>query len=165
MKKDKVCVISSERLDKKLSSNSGLKKFCARVWREFCSKNRTNWKFMSLNFNKWAIFANWLRPIGGARSAEASTKGVLSKKMFLEISQNLLQACNFIKKETLAQVFSCKFTKFLRTPYFIQHYWWLLLLFIETPVISTKLWYRTQKRTYEKAATTNLLRTILSDKY
>ena len=109
MKKDKVCVISSERLDKKLSSNSGLKKFCARVWREFCSKNRTNWKFMSLNFNKWAIFANWLRPIGGARSAEASTKGVLWKKMFLEISQNLLQACNFIKKETLTQVFSCKF--------------------------------------------------------
>ena len=44
------------------------------------------------------------------------------KKVFLEISQNTqentcarvsfltkLQACNFIKKETLAQVFSCEF--------------------------------------------------------
>ena len=36
------------------------------------------------------------------------------KKVFLEISQNLgdlRQACNFIKKETLANVFSCKFCK------------------------------------------------------
>ena len=29
-------------------------------------------------------------------------------------------------KATLAQVFSC-FAKFLRTPFFIQHVWWLLL--------------------------------------
>ena len=39
-----------------------------------------------------------------------------------------LQACNFIKKETLAQVFSC-FAKFLRTTFFIEHLWWLLLNF------------------------------------
>ena len=32
---------------------------------------------------------------------EAATRGVLCKKVFLE--------CNFIKKETLAQVFSCEF--------------------------------------------------------
>ena len=32
------------------------------------------------------------------------------KKVFLEISQNSgLKACNFIKKETLAQVLSCEF--------------------------------------------------------
>ena len=51
--------------------------------------------------------------------------------MFLKISQNSqetlrqssflikLQAepCNFIKKETLIQVFSCDFAKFLRTPF------------------------------------------------
>ena len=28
------------------------------------------------------------------------------------------EAYNFIKKETLAQVFSCEFAKFLRTPFF-----------------------------------------------
>ena len=28
------------------------------------------------------------------------------------------QACNFIKKETLTQVFSCEFSEFLRTPFF-----------------------------------------------
>ena len=70
------------------------------------------------------------------------------------------QACNFIKKESLAQVFSCEFfeifkstfftehlratasgylrisfrcfpvnfLKFLITPSFIEHLWWLLLL-------------------------------------
>ena len=30
--------------------------------------------------------------------------------------KQLCQACNFIKKETLAQVFPVNFTKFLRTP-------------------------------------------------
>ena len=37
----------------------------------------------------------------------------ISQKMFLEISP---QACNFIKKEALAQVVSVNFVKFLRTP-------------------------------------------------
>ena len=43
--------------------------------------------------------------------SEAATGGVLSEKVFLEgleILQNS-QACNFIKKETLAQVFSREF--------------------------------------------------------
>ena len=54
------------------------------------------------------------------------------KKVFLEISQNLeentfargsflikLEACNFIKKETLTQVFSCEFCKtFKNTNFF-----------------------------------------------
>ena len=55
---------------------------------------------------------------------EATIGGVLQEKVFLEISQNLQEntrvwvslliklqasACNFIKKETLAQVFSCEF--------------------------------------------------------
>ena len=53
------------------------------------------------------------------------------KKVFLEISQNLqentcarvsflikLQACNFIKKETLAQVFSCEFCEISKNTFF-----------------------------------------------
>ena len=35
---------------------------------------------------------------------------------------------NFIKKETLTQVFS---SKFLRTPFLIEHLWWLLFNVIE----------------------------------
>ena len=33
----------------------------------------------------------------------------------------------FIKKETLVQVFPVNFVKFLRTPFYIEHLWWLLL--------------------------------------
>ena len=58
----------------------------------------------------------------GAKRTEAVTRRCI-KKVFLEISQNsqknicvrvsfsiwMQEACNFIKKETLAQVFSCKF--------------------------------------------------------
>ena len=68
---------------------------------------------------------------------EAATRSALWKKMFLEISQNseentcarisFLKACNFIKKETLAQVFLCEFCKILRTPFLTEHLWWLLL--------------------------------------
>ena len=56
------------------------------------------------------------------KQSEAATGGVLEEKVFLEISLNSqeniyarvsflikLQACNFIKKYTLAQVFSCEF--------------------------------------------------------
>ena len=69
---------------------------------------------------------------------EAVTRGVLCKKVFLEISQNSqentcarvsflikLQAetCNFIKKETLAQVFSCEFCEISKNTFFIEHFW------------------------------------------
>ena len=42
------------------------------------------------------------------KTPEAATGGVLWKKMLLKISQKS-QACNFIKKETPTQVFSCEF--------------------------------------------------------
>ena len=60
--------------------------------------------------------------------------------MFLEISQNsqentcarvsfLIKACNFIKKETLAQVFSCEFCKFSKNTFFTEHLCQSLLTF------------------------------------
>ena len=36
-------------------------------------------------------------------------------------------ACNFIKKETLALVFSCEFCEISKTPLLTEHPWWLLL--------------------------------------
>ena len=71
-------------------------------------------------------------------STEAATGGVLQEKVFLEISQNSLEntgvkvsfliklqveACNFIKKETLAQVFSCEFCENSRNTFFTDHLW------------------------------------------
>ena len=37
------------------------------------------------------------------------------------------QAYNFIKKQTLAQVFSCEFCIISKSIFFIEHLWWLLL--------------------------------------
>ena len=64
--------------------------------------------------------------------------------MFLKISQNSQRApvpgslfnkvaglrsqtCNFIKKETLAQVFSSEFCEISKNIFFVKHLWWLLL--------------------------------------
>ena len=49
--------------------------------------------------------------------------------MFLKISQNSQEntcardslACNFIKKETQAKVFSCEFCKISKTIFFTEH--------------------------------------------
>ena len=66
------------------------------------------------------------------------------KKLFLEISQKSQEntltrdsfltklpasSCNFIKKEALAQVFSCEFCEISRKLFFIEHLCWLLLLY------------------------------------
>ena len=42
------------------------------------------------------------------------------------LANHRLKACNFIKKETLAQVFSCEFCEIYETPFFIKHHRWLL---------------------------------------
>ena len=72
---------------------------------------------------------------------ESATGGVLWKKVLLEISQNSQEdtcarvslfnkvaglrphACNFIKKETLTQVFSCEFCKISKNTFFTEHPW------------------------------------------
>ena len=65
------------------------------------------------------------------RWSEAATRGVLWKKVFLEISQNSQEnTCarvsfliKFIKKETLAQVFSCEFCEISKNTFFTEHLW------------------------------------------
>ena len=60
---------------------------------------------------------------------EAATGGVLYKKVFLKLLQNSqentcvsVSACNFIIKETLAQVFSYEFCKILKNIFFTEHH-------------------------------------------
>ena len=48
-------------------------------------------------------------------STEAATRSVLWKKV--------LQACNFIKKDTLGQVFSCEFCEIWKNTFFTEHLW------------------------------------------
>ena len=71
-------------------------------------------------------------------STEAVTRGVLCKKVLLEISQNSQEntsarvsfliklqtsASNFIKKETLAEVLSCEFCEIFKNTFFTEHLW------------------------------------------
>ena len=35
----------------------------------------------------------------------------------------MMEACNFIKKEALAQVFSCEFCKISKNTFFTEHLW------------------------------------------
>ena len=39
------------------------------------------------------------------------------------LSQSLFLSCNFIKKETLAQGFSCEFCKIFKNTFFTEHLW------------------------------------------
>ena len=71
---------------------------------------------------------------------EAVTPKCSVKKEFLEISQNTQESTcarvsflinfilisNFIKKETLAQVFSCEFYEIFKNTFFIEQLRWLL---------------------------------------
>ena len=52
------------------------------------------------------------------------------KKVFLKICRP--QGCNFIKKETLSQMFSCEFCEVFKNIFFIEHLWWLLLALHES---------------------------------
>ena len=69
------------------------------------------------------------------KHTESATGGVPYEKVFLEISQNSLentcardsflikvQAWNFIKEGSLAQVFSCEFCKISKNIYFTEHH-------------------------------------------
>ena len=46
-----------------------------------------------------------------------------------------LQSCNFIKKRLQHSCFPVNIMKFLRTPLFIEHLWWLLLNFLQNLLI------------------------------
>ena len=46
------------------------------------------------------------------------------------LSQSLF-FCNFIKKETLVQLFSCEFWDISKSTFFIEHLLWLLLCVTE----------------------------------
>ena len=60
--------------------------------------------------------------------SKVATRGVLKKKVLLEILQNsqkstCARVSFFIKKETLAQVFPCEFCKISKNTIFTQHLW------------------------------------------
>ena len=96
---------------------------------------------------------------------EAATGGVLLKKLFLKISQNSQEntcarvsflinckseACNFIRKETLALMFSGEFCEIFKNTYFEEH--------LQTTA-STPKWYMRALLKFYKVHGKNLNRT------
>ena len=57
--------------------------------------------------------------------------GVLRNHLYQSLFLTKLQACNFIKKETLAQVFSCEFCEISRNTFPTEHLCWPFLHFAE----------------------------------
>ena len=62
---------------------------------------------------------------GVLRNLAKLTEKYLCQSFFLIKLQ--AEACNFNKKETLAQVFSCKFCEISKNTFFTEHLRWLLL--------------------------------------
>ena len=95
-------------------------------------------KLLSRSFH--AAFPQKHTPdITGLSNQEAAVQRCSVKKVFLAISQNLMeetcakasfsQACNFIKKKRpWHKCFPVNFVKFLRTPFLTEHLRWLLLV-------------------------------------
>ena len=76
--------------------------------------NKTFWKTVKPRFSNKCKVAN----------TQKSRPEVLCKKGVLG---NFTKASNFIKKETLARVFSCEFCEIPKNFFFIEKFWWLLL--------------------------------------
>ena len=64
---------------------------------------------------------------GVLRNFAKNTGKYLCESLFFN---NVAGLCNFIKKEALAQVFSCEFCEIFKTPFFKEHIWQLLILFL-----------------------------------
>ena len=61
-------------------------------------------------------------------NSEAATRCVLSKKVFLEISQNLQEnicarGATLLKKRLWHRCFSCKFCEISKNTFFTEHHW------------------------------------------
>ena len=61
-----------------------------------------------------------LRKKGVLRNSAKSTGKHLCQSLFFN---KVAGACNFIKKETLAQVFSCEFCKISKNTFYTEHLW------------------------------------------
>ena len=101
--------------------------FCVNTWKRL---NGEVFKINRIDMNPWK--PNQLHKQQKCKYTEAATGGAFCKlkcslkfckahrKTAVRVSLLIMsqtEACNFIKKETLAQVFSVNFAKFLRTPF------------------------------------------------
>ena len=104
------------------------------------------YKWNSMLYRKCHISKNSENWNGQREKIRSSRPKVFCKKCVLRIftkftgkhlCQSLFliklrpQACSFIKKRLWHSYFPVNFMKFLRTPFYIEHLWWLLLSNVE----------------------------------
>ena len=76
--------------------------------------------------------------------------------MFFKIG--VLQVCNFIKKRLQHRCFPVKLAKFLKTPFFKEQLWWLLLYILYTHGVTCNLsrWNNGYNSIYKKESVSQL---------
>ena len=75
------------------------------------------------------LFTNVIQNRCSYKLPNIHKKRSVLKSLFSEIRG--LKACNFNKKETPTEVFSCEYHKTFKNSFFIEHLWWLLLNMVE----------------------------------
>ena len=97
---------------------------------------KNEFKLLTYCFEKVHGFPQCLGALGGAhvktnstefinRKGHHSQENTCARVSFLIKLQ--AEACNFIKKETLAHVFSCEFCEIFKNTFFAEYLRWLLL--------------------------------------
>ena len=71
-----------------------------------------------------------------------SGASAVRKQSMADVLQDRCQACNFIKKRLQYRYFPMKFAKFLRTPFFTEHLWWLLLSALKKYIFSRTVYIK-----------------------
>ena len=92
-------------------------------------------KFGKTVYTLWSEIEMMIKKVRRDRS---SRQRCSIKKLLIKISQYSqentyvgfvagLISCNFIKKKTPTQVFSCEYCEIFKNSFFMEHIWWLLL--------------------------------------
>ena len=91
-----------------------------------------SWKTLLLNLFPCLINPFVINGVYKSLKENVSITWKASKVVFV-FWEAVVQRCSVkkvLKKETLAQVFSCEFCEISKNTVFIEHLWWLLLYFI-----------------------------------
>ena len=75
----------------------------------------------------WIVWLRVLRTFRNNRQEMFYKKKVFSNNLQNSQEIHRLQACNFTRKETPTQVFSCEFCEIFKNIFFMEHLQWLLL--------------------------------------
>ena len=101
---------------------------CPRVWRTGIDWRKIHWYYL-IQQDKEAVAQRCSIKKVLLKILQNSQENTCARASFLIKLQ--AEACNFIEKETLAQVyFPVNFPKFLRTPFLTEHLRWLLLTIV-----------------------------------